>query len=174
MSNIVPEKIRTLDVYINGNTEPGIAEGSFPSLEYMTSEVKGAGLAGTVDSITVGHFGSITCSLTWRYTPKNYFELLEPRIHTLDLYAALQALDAGRGTFTTKQLHMFMRAQTKKGDFGSLTVGDSMGAETEHEIITLKVEYDGKETFMLDKYNFICRVNGTDYLADTRKALGRV
>ena len=174
MSNIVPEKIRTFDVYINGNREPGIAEGSFPSLEYMTSEVKGAGLAGTVDSITVGHFGSITCTLNWRYTPNNYFELIEPRIHTLDLYAALQALDAGRGVFITKQLHMFLRAQTKKGDFGSMTSNDSMGAETEHEIITIKVEFDGKEKFFLDKYSFVCRVNGTDYLADTSKALGRV
>lgn len=173
MANIVPERIRTFEVYINGGAEPGIAEGSFPSMEYMTSEIKGAGLAGTVDSVVVGHFGSITASLKWRYTPKNFFELAEPRIHNLDFYADLQALDAGHGQFVTKVLHIYTKCMTKKYDFGSITVGESQEAETEHEIIYLKAEFDGQVKVELDKYNFKYIVNGRDYLAESRRALGK-
>lgn len=33
---------------------------------------------------------------------------------------------------------------------------------------------DGKKVREVDQLNFICYVNGTDYLADVRKALGHV
>lgn len=173
MSNIIPERIRLFEVYINGAMESGIAEGDFPNMEYMTSEVKGAGIAGAAETIVPGLFASITCTLKWRNTPKNFYVLAEPRVHTIDLYGDINAFDAGLGQTVTQQLHIFMKAQTKHYDIGSMTVGESMEAETEHEIVYIKVEYDGATKVELDKYNYIYKVNGTDYLAESRKALGR-
>ena len=49
---------------------------------------------------------------------------------------------------------------------------ESQDGSTEHEIYYMKVDIDGKELLELDKYNFIFSVNGTDYLAETRRNLG--
>lgn len=172
MPNIIPERMRLFEVYINGSRESGIAEGEFPSLEYMTSEVKGTGIAGTTESIVPGLFGSITFTLKWRATPKNFFTLAEPKVHDLDLYADIEVFDAGLGQTKTQSLHAYIKAQTKHFNMGSLTVGESMDGETEHEVTYIKIEHDGATKIELDKYNYIYKVNGTDYLADSRKALG--
>ena len=38
------------------------------------------------------------------------------------------------------------------------------------EFVTLTI--DGKEVLEIDKYNYICKINGKDYLKDVRTALG--
>ena len=173
MPNLVPEKFINFAVYIDGSDESGIADGTLPSLEAMTSEVKGAGIAGVVDSIVLGHFGSTVLSLKWRTTPSNFYILAGQQTHDLDIYGAVQEYDAGGGIIRAVPLHIFCKAITKKNNFGNLTVGDSQESETEHEIYFIKVEYDHQERIMLDKYNYIYRVNGTDYLAEVRHALGK-
>ena len=42
MSNVIPEKSINFAVYLNGRDLLGIAEGTIPALEALTSEVKGA------------------------------------------------------------------------------------------------------------------------------------
>ena len=39
-------------------------------------------------------------------------------------------------------------------------------------VLNIETYIDGKKVREVDQLNFICYVNGTDYLADVRKALG--
>ncbi|MBQ7578199.1 MAG: phage major tail tube protein [Synergistaceae bacterium] len=173
MPNLIPEKFINFAVYIDGFDESGIADGTLPSLEAMTSEVKGAGIAGVVDSLVLGHFNSTTLSLKWRATPSNFYVLANEITHMIDIYGAIQQYDAGSGTMRAVPLHIFCRAITKKNTLGNLVVGDSQESETEHEVYFIKIELDHIERLMLDKFNYIYRVNGVDYLAEVRRALGK-
>lgn len=173
MANVIPEKGINFDVYVDGSLDSGIAEGNFPSLEAMTSEVKGAGIAGTVDSIVLGHFQSTTITLKWRTPPSNFWTLAGHETHTLDMYAAVQEYDGGTGIITAVPLHVYARAVTKKNTIGDFVVGDGMNTETEHEVYYLKAELNHEVMLELDKVNYIYKVRGVDYLADVRKALGR-
>lgn len=173
MANIIPEKGINFDVYINGSLDSGLAEGNFPSLEAMTSEVKGAGIAGTVDSIVLGHFQSTTITLKWRTPPRNFWVLAQHMTHTLDMYAAIQHFEGSSGLITAVPLHVYARAVTKKNTIGDFVVGDGMNSETEHEVYYLKAELDHNVMLELDKVNYIYKVNGVDYLAGVRRALGR-
>ena len=139
----------------------------------MTSEVKGAGIAGTLDSIVLGHFNSITMSLTWRNTTGDFVKLAAHKAHELDLYVAQQDYNAGFGEYDVGSLHVFLKAIPKSANLGNLVVGDGSGTETELEILYLKVELDGKERIELDKLNYIYKVDGVDYLAGVRSALGK-
>ena len=65
MANIVPEGMINFKVYRDGVDMLDIAEGTLPNLEAMTHEIKGAGLAGTIDKTVLGHYNSMTLSLTW-------------------------------------------------------------------------------------------------------------
>ena len=56
MVNQVPEKLINFRVYLDGNNLIGVADVELPSIEAMTETVKGAGIAGEIDSPTLGHF----------------------------------------------------------------------------------------------------------------------
>ncbi len=174
MPNAVPLLANNFNVYIDDYYQPGVAEGNFPSLEFMTSEIKGSGVAGTIDMPAPGHFGSFTVSLTWRTISPNYAVLGENRSHTLDMYAEHLDWDGGRGEYISRSVHVFMKALTKKMDLGKLVVGESAEAQTEHEVFYFKLDIDNSEQILIDKLNYIYRVQGEDFLAGTRRALGRM
>lgn len=173
MANIIPEKGINFSVYLDGEDLLGVAEGNFPNLEAMTSEVKGAGIAGTIEDVVLGHFNSMTASLTWRNTTDAFFKLQAHRTNNLDMYAAIQNYDAGTGEYQVSQLHAYMKAITKTSNLGNLVVGDAMDTQTECEILYIKVELDGKERIEIDKLNYIHKVDGEDMLAAVRVALGK-
>ena len=150
----------------------GIAEGTIPNLEAMTHEVRGAGLAGVVDSPVLGHYNSMTLSLTWRSVTGDISVLNTPQAHNLDLYASLKRYNAGLGQYVTEQLHVYCKALPKTLTTGNLVVGDVMGTQMEFELLYVKISLDGVTKIELDKYNYICRIDGTDYLAGVRSNLG--
>ena len=173
MANIVPEKAINFAVY-EGSDLLGVAEGTLPNLEFMTGEVQGAGLAGVVDSPTLGHFNSMTLSLSWRTTTSEFLRLAGQYAHELDLFSSNQYWDAGLGAYETKQLHIFCKAIPKNFTVGNLTVSDSSETESEFEVVYMKIELDGKERIEVDKYNYIYKVDGVDYLAGVRANLGKL
>ncbi len=173
MSNIVPEKSLNFNVYADGGELLGVAEGQFPNGEFMTSEVKGAGIAGVVESPGFGQLGSMTLELTWRTTTKDWGRLLHPNAHILDMYAAHLSFDAGLGIYKTSEVHAYVKAVTKTFDTGKLAVSESSESKTVHEVYYIKLEIDGEEQLEVDKYNYIYRVQGIDYLQEIRRALGK-
>lgn len=173
MANIIPEKSINFAVYLNGEDLLGIAEGTIPVLEAMTSDVQGAGVAGVVNSIVLGHFASTTLSLTWRTVTDDFMKLYGHKTNDIDLYASLQRYDPGLGEYKTEPLHVYLKATTKTSTPGNLTVGDNMDTQTEFEITYMKIELDNKERVEMDKYNYIYKVDGVDYLATVRSDLGK-
>ena len=172
MANIVPEGMINFKVYRNSIDMLGIAEGTLPNLEAMTHEVKGAGLAGVVDSPVLGHYNSITLSLTWRRITGDIMVLNTQQTHDLDLYHSLKGMNAGLGQYTTEQLHIYCKAIPKTLTTGNLVVGDVMGTHMEFELPYIKVSLGGKTRIEIDKYNYICKIDGVDYLAGVRSDLG--
>ncbi|MBQ9628373.1 MAG: phage major tail tube protein [Synergistaceae bacterium] len=173
MPNLVPEKALNFNVYTETGELLRIAEGTMPNVEMMTSEVKGAGIAGVVDSPGMGQVNSVTCELTWRTRTKSWATLLAPVGHILDMYSAEIDFDAGLGIYVTRQVHLFMRAVTKSFDMGKLAVNESTETKTTHEVYQMKLDIDGIEQLMIDKYNYIYRVKGIDFMTGVRSALGK-
>ena len=172
MANIVPEGMINFRVYRDAVTMLGTAEGTLPNLEAMTHEVRGAGLAGVIDKPILGHYNSITLSLTWRSVTSDISILNRPMAHDLDLYHSLQRWDGGLGQYVDVQLHIFCKAIPKNLTLGNLVVADAMGTQMEFEIPYLKLWLGGTERIELDKFNYICKVDGVDYLAGVRADLG--
>ena len=172
MPNIIPEKSINFKVYLNGVDLLGVAEGTIPALEAMTSEVKGAGVAGVVESPVLGHFNSTNFSLTWRTVTDDFMKLFDHITNDIELFSALQQYDAGLGVYKVVPLQVSIRAITKTSTPGNLTVGDNMDTQTEFEVVRMKIYLDGKERVVMDKYNYIYKVDGVDRLAEVRTALG--
>jgi P2 family phage contractile tail tube protein len=173
MSNIVPEKGINFAVYYDGEDLLGAAEGELPNLEFMSETVKGAGVAGEVESIVLGHLSAMTLSLTWRNTTDAFIKLAHPKAHNIDLYAAQQDYDAGLGEYKARKIHVFVKGIPKTLNIGKLAVAEMTDTKSEFSVSYLKLEIDDKERFEVDQFNYIFKVDGVDYLAGVRAALGK-
>ena len=111
--------------------------------------------------------------MKWRNTTDHFAKLAAHRTFDLDLYAAHQDYDAGLGLYVVRQIHVYLKGTPKHSNIGDLIVGDGSNTETELEVSYLKLEIDGKERVEMDKFNYIYKVDGVDYLAGVRSALGK-
>lgn len=168
----VPEKLINFRVYKNGNDLVGVADVELPSLEAMTETVKGAGLAGEIDSPVLGHYSSMELTLNWRTLEKTNVNLVSPNGIDLDLRGAQQLYDSGTGKYIVRPIKCVVRGVPKKTELGKLNVGATVDTSNVIETSYIKVLIDGENILELDKYNYICNIGGVDFLKEVRKALG--
>lgn len=169
---MVPEKLINFRVYMDGDDLVGISDVTLPKLEAITETVKGAGIAGEIDSPTIGHFGSMELELNWRTLMKTNVSLAKPTGVDLDLRGAIQMNDTQTGTLKSVPAKVMVRGLPKSTDLGKLEMGATTDTKNTIEVTYIKVTIDGTDVLELDKYNYICSIEGTDYMAAVRTALG--
>ncbi|MCB2187684.1 MAG: phage major tail tube protein [Deltaproteobacteria bacterium] len=172
MANQVPEKLQDFRVYLEDVDLLGVADVTLPKMEFETEELKGAGLAGTIDSPVLGHFKSMTCEINFRVVTQNFVKLAAPKSHHLAFYGAVQVHDAGEGKLLSKQCKVVVRGLAKVADLGKLDSGKLQENKAELEVHYLKLSYDGADYIEMDKLNYVYVVDGEDYLAEVRANLG--
>lgn len=172
MSNKVPEKIINFAAYLEGKTFLGTVDATLPSLESLTETVSGAGIAGEIESPTLGHYGSMTISLNWRTATKEAVVLHAPKSHTIDFFAAQQVYDSGAGSYSQSGLKVTVKAIPKTGDLGTLAPNAQSSTTNELEVTYIKIVVDGKTLVEIDKFNFKAVIDGVDYLEQVRNNLG--
>ncbi|ADE57237.1 MULTISPECIES: phage major tail tube protein [Aminobacterium] len=173
MSNPVPEKLINFRVYLEGSIDLlGVADVELPSLEAMTETVKGAGIAGEVDSPVLGHFGSMGVTLNWRTLTEKATTLAKQRAHALDLRGSVQVYNAASGEYKTTPIKLAIRGIPKTIGLGKFDVGTTSDSSVEFEVVYLKLWYDGVPRIEIDKFNYICVIDEEDYLASVREDLG--
>ena len=172
MANSIPEKISGYNVYDDAEQLIGIsAEVTLPSLESNAEEVSGAGLLGSYESPTLGHFGSITIEIPFRTLIQKSFSLLKYSGRSLVLRAAQQSLDVSQGKLTQRGLKITIKSLPKALELGKLAVGSGTESKNTLEIIYIKIEEDGKKLLELDKLNYVYIVDGEDMLAGIKKLI---
>ena len=172
MINPVPERLNNFRVYLEGNALAGVATVELPDIEAMTDTVSGAGIAGEIDSPIIGHFGSMAATINFRTITKDGLSLAAQKSHAIDFRGAMQVYDSGEGEYKTTAVRVSVRGVPKRNGLGSLEVGSTTDSEVELELTYMKVFVDNQERIEIDKYNFKYVVDGVDYLAEIRDAMG--
>ncbi|MGG4034205.1 phage major tail tube protein [Paenibacillus cisolokensis] len=168
----IPEKLINFSVYKDGNTWLGVSDIVLPNIESMTETVSGAGIAGEVDSPTIGHFGSMTATLNWRTVDRKAIELLRPVSHALDFRGSQQVYNPATGEYRSVGIRVSVKAIAKNVTSGNFAPATTTGTSTELEVTYIKIWEDGKVVIEIDKYNFVFRVDGKDMLEQVRRQLG--
>lgn len=166
------ERITAFKVYSDDGALMGIADVTLPSLESMSDTVKGAGIAGEIDSPSIGLFSSMTLGLTWRTVTDSAAKLMKPGLHSLDIRGNIQGFDEISGTYKQSGLKIFVKGMPKKLEGGKLEQNAAMDAPQEFEVVYYKKTLDGADLIELDKYNYIYKVMGEDQLSEVRRNLG--
>ncbi len=169
----VDETVINFAVYEESTEYLGMAEVSLPEISYIINEIKGAGINGTFESAALGHIEAMTLMLNFRTLVKSAIKLLEPRNHQIDLRVAQQSTENTSGnTGVSKVKHVFI-VRPKKLAPGKVAPASPADASGEYAATYWATWIDGVKVVEIDILNFKCEINGVDYLADVRKALGK-
>lgn len=169
---MVPEKLINFRVYQDGDDLLGISDVTLPKLDSITETVKGAGVAGEIDDPTIGHFGSMELELNWRSLVKSNIVLAKPTGVHLDLRGACQGHDSAKNVLKTMPVKIVVEGKPKSTDLGKLDMGATTDTKNTIEVTYIKITVDGETVLEIDKFNYICVIDGVDYMADIRDALG--
>lgn len=151
----------------------GMAQATLPDVTALTQAISGAGIGGNVEAVILGHIDAMTLSLNFRTMTEQTIRLSEPRRHNIELRVAQQVEDTVAGAVavdSVKHIFVVIPKTDKAGKVAPASTSDGSG---EYAVRYWKTFINGKKVREIDPLNFIYDVNGVDYLADVRKALGK-
>ncbi len=160
-------------VYEDGVEHLGMASVDLPDLTHLTQTISGAGIAGNIETVIKGHVDAMTMTLHFRTTTKNSIKLSAPGRHNIELRAAQQEEDPVSGTIKTVAVKHVFVVIPKADRGGSVAPAAPSDGSGEYSVRYWKTSIDGEVVREIDPINFIHTINGVDYLADVRKALGK-
>ncbi|MEN6437020.1 MAG: phage major tail tube protein [Syntrophobacter sp.] len=169
----IDESVINFAVYEDSVEYVGMAKVSLPDLTALTQTITGAGVAGNVEAIILGHFEAMTLGLNFRTTTEQAIKLSEPRRHTIDLRVAQQIENTVAGTVDVQSIKHLFVVVPKKDAGGSIAPAAPTDGSGEYAVRYWATYIDGVKKREIDPFNFICFVDGTDYLADVKKVLGK-
>ena len=159
-------------VYNDGRDLIGTATVDLPQIQPMSETISGIGIAGEVDMPVLGHYQSMKVTLHWKGIEKEAVSLAAFKAHALEIRGEQQAYDAGTGEMKLVPVRVVLRSIPTSLNLGSFEAGSRTEAESEFEVVYLKMYVDGRQACEIDKFNYIARIGGTDYLAGVRADLG--
>lgn len=172
MNKVVPEKLINFRAYDDGEDLLGMSDIELPSIKYLTESIKGAGIAGEIDSPTMGHFASMEATVNWRTIMKANASISGTEVKHFDFRGAQQVYDAANKKYRAVPVKCIIEGVCKEIKLGKLDVGASTGSSNTIEVHYIKLTVDKEVIFEIDKYNYIANIGGTDYLQEVRTALG--
>ncbi|WP_342563196.1 phage major tail tube protein [Paenibacillus sp. FSL R7-0345] len=165
------ERVIDYSVFLNGTKYLGTATATLPEITYLVETIKGGGIAGEMEAPSPGQTGAMSLALTWRTMEAAAAELLAPVSHSLDLRASIQTFDTSSGEYKESSLKVTVRARPLGLSLGNLEPAATMETTNNFSVSYLKVDLDQASVLEIDKYNYIHKVHGKDYLNDTRANL---
>jgi len=177
MANPFVEKNINFKVYLDTNSiSNSMATVTLPTLTMMTETISGSGIAGEMESPTLGHTQNIQVVLNFRKILPEHMALLDGDFHIFDCRYVGQIKDGDTGAITIDKTSVVMQGACSEINLGTITPGASQDASITVNCSYLKVEYDGAVQIEIDKLSMKHSVmkNGTltDLLETTRSFLG--
>ena len=160
-------------VYEDNTEYAGMAQATLPNLTALTKSISGAGIAGNVDAVILGHFDAMSMTLNYRTMTEQSVRRSEPRRHNIDLRYAVQDEDPVAAAVQVRaikhNLVVFFLLHTPV--FAAPATPENGTGEFAGRYWATYI--DAKKVRENEPLNIISLIDGTDYLADVRKALGK-
>ena len=158
--------------YESGTEFLGMTTAELPSVEFMSEKISGAGIGGEFEEILIGMISSMTTKLNFRTVTNRAVILLEPKEHSITLRVAQDRVNTKNGNAVILPVKHVLKLIPKKTSFGK--VGVATVADVSGEYITkyYAVYIDGKKVTEIDPANFICTIEGSNYLSKVNSVLG--
>ena len=167
------ESVINFAVYEDSVEYVGMAGVTLPNLAAIVQTLSGAGIAGNVEVPVLGHYDVMSLTLNFRTTTEHSVRLSEPRRYNIDLRMAQQIEDTVAGEVKVQSIKHVLVVVPKTDTGGTVAPAAPTNGSGEYSVRYWATYIDGAKVREIDPLNFICEVNGVDYLADVRKAIGK-
>jgi len=141
-----------------------------PSVELDTAEIKGAGILGTIDMPATGQLGSMAMKMDFRSTNKKIAGMAKNGKQNIELRFVRDTVTA-TGSVAPEGSKIFATGIVKKYDLGKVEDNSTQESSFEFEILRYRQVIAGKEVLLIDKQNYIYKINGVDYMQQIRSLL---
>jgi len=162
-----------LEIYEEGRNLLGIAKATLPSITYPCVTISGAGMMGNMEVPLYGMVDAMTVDIDFLTTTEEAVTLMAPKKHQLDMRIAEEFWDvenAEVGLWADKYVVICRPKNINPGTVAPMSAADTKGSFAVYYYAAYK---DGKQLWEIDKRNMKCVINGVDYMAEVRKALGK-
>ena len=160
-------------IYEDGVEYYGMATVQMPTLANLTQTLSGAGISGNIEEVVLGHQDAMTVTLNFRTTTPASIRLSEPRRHVLDLRIANEEEDPVENALTVPPEKHVMVVIPKTHNVGQIAPGQPTNGSGEYAVRYWATWLNGTKVREIDPMNMKYEVNGVDYLADVRRAMGK-
>lgn len=161
------------NVFENSRELLGVAKATMPDIKFLTQTISGAGVAGNVEAVLKGMIDAMTLGLDFISPTDSAVNLSTPVKHNIDLRVAEQQWNtvAARSEVVADK---FVMVVIPKGlTVGSIAPASPADASGEFAVYYYAAYKGKKQLWEIDPYNYICKINGVDYMKDVRTALGK-
>ena len=169
---MIDQAIVNYAIYEDSREFLGTVDATLPNLNWLTTTISGAGIAGNVDAV-MPHLDAMNLSLSFRTATKESYSLAEHRRHNIELRASRQDEDPVSGELLQTPVKHVMVVIPKTMTAGRLAPASASDASGEYAVRYWACYIDGEQVLELDPLNYILKVNGVDYGAPVRRALGK-
>ncbi len=160
-------------VYRNSRELLGVAKATLPDIKFLTQTISGAGVAGNTEAVLKGMMDTMTLRLDFLSATDAAVNLIAPVKHNIDLRVAEQQWNkvaARSEVVATKYVMVVIPKTLTVGGVAPASPADASG---EYAIYYYAAYKGKKQLWELDPYNYICKINGVDYMKEVRSALGK-
>jgi hypothetical protein len=158
-------------VFLDGKEMLGTANVTLPNTNFIMQTVNGAGLGGNME-YPLRLLEAMELGIAFNNSTENATKLSAPETHHIELRSAQECYDQVHGKLGVDAIKHVFEIMPKTHTGGQMAPASQVSASGTYAVHYWKEMINGKELKELDPVHFICKINGTDYLADARKALG--
>ena len=168
-------EVGTIDfaVYEEGDEFVGMASVKLPDKNQKSVTMAGAGIGGDVEVPIPGQYDALTLEMVFPVYSKRVARLREPRRHTIELRIAQQNEDRVQGRLVQEGAkHVFVVVPKSKSG-GTIAPASKSDTTLAFSVRYWATYINGEKVDELDQLNYIDIINGVDYGAPVRRALGK-
>ena len=162
-----------LELYEDSVNLLGVAKVKLPDITFPCVTISGAGMMGNMEVPLYGMVDAMSTTITWLTPHQDAVKLMSPKKHQLDMRVVEEYWDTEETDVDLwpDKYVMIVRPKTLGvGDVAPMTAANTSG---EYAVYYYAAYRDGKQLWEIDKRNMKCVIDGVDYMADVRKALGK-
>ena len=160
------------EVYHEGTRLLGMATVDLPEFTFKTNTLNGPGIMGDLDFPGLGHTESLEITLHWRTINDDLAIFAEQKAHDITLRGSQQNYDQANKQIASEAVRIDFRGLTKQTSLGKFEHVEQTDSTSVFEVVTLHIYIAGVQKIKYDKVNYICEINGVDYLKDYRSNVG--
>ena len=162
-----------LEIYEDSVNLLGVAKVRLPSIAYPCVNITGAGMMGEMEVPLWGMVSAMTLSIDWLTPHGDAVRLMTPEKHQLEMRVAEEYWNVEQaevGLWADKYVVIVRPKSASPGTVAPMGSADTSG---EYAVYYFAAYRDGKQLWEVDKRSMKCVIDGVDYMAPVRKALGK-